>query len=37
MGLQACARNAYGQNGEGGIIVMDKIVQAIPLEDSRKL
>ena len=33
MGLQACVRNAYGQNGEGGIIVMDKIVQAIPLED----
>ena len=33
MGLQACARNAYGQNREGGIIVMDKIMQAIPLED----
>lgn len=33
MGLQACARNAYGQNGKGEIIVMDKIVQAMPLDD----
>ena len=37
MGLQASARNAYGQNGEDGIIFMDKIVQAISLEDYRKL